>query len=231
MKMLLIALLCFLLLCLCACVATLPERTQLTSGEIPAQETMSSASTKESALKKTSEPMAFSSTNESKPEKISEVLEEHCNKSLEEDSFVQNYAFHDTKDGKISMLVISGEGSGGKKLYDSIYSVQNDIAIRQEQFLPPELGHNLSTTLFLNGIIMNEIDDAGSRYYAYYGFENGVLTYQAGLLDEGNSYYCCFPDASRNSLTKAEFDRVKKEFEGDGQVVELDWKPLAEYGR
>jgi len=32
-------------------------------------------------------------------------------------------------------------------------------------------------------------------------------------------------------ITKAEFDRVQKEFEGDGQTVELDWKPLAEYGR
>jgi len=26
-------------------------------------------------------------------------------------------------------------------------------------------------------------------------------------------------------------DTLQKEFEGDGEVVELDWKPLAEYGR
>jgi hypothetical protein len=32
-------------------------------------------------------------------------------------------------------------------------------------------------------------------------------------------------------ITQAEFDRVQNEMEGDGQVVELDWKPLAEYGR
>jgi hypothetical protein len=32
-------------------------------------------------------------------------------------------------------------------------------------------------------------------------------------------------------LSPNEFDRVKQEFEDDGQVVEIDWKPLAEYGR
>jgi len=32
------------------------------------------------------------------------------------------------------------------------------------------------------------------------------------------------------SITKAEFDRVQKEMKGNGQMVEFDWKPLAEYG-
>ena len=73
--------------------------------------------------------------------------------------------------------------------------------------------------------------------------ENGELKYQLGLVEEEfyggtlgdsfNSYYRINPSntSKRISIKKREYNRLKKQFEGDGQVVEIDWKPLAEYGR
>ncbi|MCL2299140.1 MAG: hypothetical protein FWC27_03210, partial [Firmicutes bacterium] len=49
--------------------------------------------------------------------------------------------------------------------------------------------------------------------------------------DTGECYRKDGQDDLPKVITKAEFDRLKNEFEGDGQTVELDWKPLAEYGR
>jgi hypothetical protein len=68
----------------------------------------------------------------------------------------------------------------------------------------------------------------------YYRFEGGQLKLQIDLVNAWGDYYQAY-DIDRVGLgtpiTKAEYDRVKAEMEGDGQVVEIDWKPLAEYGR
>ncbi|MCL2298700.1 MAG: hypothetical protein FWC27_00960 [Firmicutes bacterium] len=48
---------------------------------------------------------------------------------------------------------------------------------------------------------------------------------------ESDFFFCFIPDGTEVHITQEEFERLHDQYEGDGQVVELDWKPLAEYGQ
>ena len=116
----------------------------------------------------------------------------------------------------------------------SVYSIQDGVAVYQKGFFrdlaaemefsePP--GTISVPVLYKNGTI--RMGD-----YGYYRLENGVIKNTIVLEEDG----ICYSHIINNPypptpITKEEFDRIRKEFEGDGQVVELDWKTLAEYGR
>ena len=54
-----------------------------------------------------------------------------------------------------------------------------------------------------------------------------------GTMGDTTPYYRIDPrnPSNRIPITEKEYNRLKKEYEGDGKVVEIDWKPLAEYGK
>lgn len=67
----------------------------------------------------------------------------------------------------------------------------------------------------------------------YSHFVNGKLEYYGILTggEDGSFMHCYVADgvSKDEKITKAEYDRLKKEIEGDGTVVKLDWKRYDEY--
>jgi hypothetical protein len=103
---------------------------------------------------------------------------------------------------------------------------QKQFSSDSERSLPP--------VLYRNGTIWRKCTDDDLWYDIYYRFENGELKPRISLSTDYdyNEYFRFDPDfKKRISITKEEYDRTCKEFEGDGQVVALDWRPLAEYAR
>ncbi len=104
------------------------------------------------------------------------------------------------------------------------------------------------TSLLLNGVIKmmwlsnweewrfhlvnDEIGSAPS--YAYVRFENGDLKEMITLTvdDKGKHWRYDDPNSfDRTRITKEAFESLRLEYEGNGQLVELNWRPLAEYGK
>ena len=87
-------------------------------------------------------------------------------------------------------------------------------------------------TILKNGTIRIEGRDDNGTGFGYWRFEDdGVLRNQVGLSIESGKYIrvTTTDGYQRIPIAKEEYDRIKKEMEGDGQVVKLDWKPIAEY--
>ncbi|MCL2299096.1 MAG: hypothetical protein FWC27_02980, partial [Firmicutes bacterium] len=144
------------------------------------------------------------------------------------------YFLYDVDDNGTKELLIGMEWWDQISLY-VVYTIQNGEAVLQKGFRPDPMSGG-PAMLFKNGTIRS-VDEWG-YIIAYHRFEDGELRWQTTLIDNYDpqfdigQYYCVdVPDDPQKTITKAEFDRVRNEFEGDGQVVELDWKPLAEYGR
>ena len=63
-----------------------------------------------------------------------------------------------------------------------------------------------------------------------YGDERGL--FRVNPTDSENDFDFYFiPDGTEVRISQEEYERLQKEMEGDGKTVDLDWKPLAEYGR
>ena len=209
MKKLSIALLCLLLVGICAC----------RQDELPGVTTERPTTTSASAIVEL-DPGEFAA--------YSEVIKDYQAQLVDNEYLLaQDYAFCNIEGTNLLLLGIENFYIGS--LFDSVYAIQNGVAARQEEFRAPQLGHDLITTLFKNGTIRSDVDDAGARNYCYHRMKNGELKFQTVVVDEGNCWFG-FIDDKRTPISKEEFDRVRKEFEGDGQTVELDWKPLAGYG-
>jgi hypothetical protein len=138
------------------------------------------------------------------------------------------YAFYDIDgDGANELLI------GWDENIESVYSIQNGVAVEQNDY-PLWTEYNPPTILFENGVIRvdNTREGQGPFSIYYYRFEDGTLRFQTGLFDyDGKEYsqYDTADLAEDTPITKAEFERLQKQYEGDGQIVQLDWKPLAEY--
>jgi len=63
-----------------------------------------------------------------------------------------------------------------------------------------------------------------------YGDKRGLFRVNPTGEDKDYDFYF-IPDGTEVRITQEEYERLHEQLEGDGQVVELDWKPLAEYGR
>jgi len=144
------------------------------------------------------------------------------------------YAYYDI-DGDGTEELLTGWGGS----LERVYTIRNGVAVRQEQYFGPVGSDFSETRLFKNGTIRVNSDNDSGYFFSYYRFEGGEIKGQLCLKRRlEHERYRREYDYSKDPvvatdipITKAEFDRLRKEFEGDGQVVELDWKPLAEYGR
>jgi len=145
----------------------------------------------------------------------------------------QYYALHDIDDNGTKELLIGSEEYSGIVL-QAVHAIQNGVAVWQEALPSLVADFPEQRSILKNGTIRvkSVVADEGS-FFRYYRFEDGELKLQIILLDSafGIEYYRREYGNNDVPITNEEFDRVQKEMEGDGQVVELDWKPLAEYGR
>ena len=141
------------------------------------------------------------------------------------------YSFYDINGDGIEELLLSTDGSNDNKCLHTVFVIQDGVAVWQEQFAPYPY-FSPPPILFKNGTIWSSSGIEEPFYYSYYRFIGGELKFQTLLKDDYGKYYRMHVQYGPIApITKEEFDRLQKEFEGDGQVVELDWKPLAEYGR
>jgi len=143
----------------------------------------------------------------------------------------QSYVLYDLDNNGTKELLLGLEGWG----ITDVYTIQNDIAVRQEEFFVDPYG-GAQPVLLKNGTIRKEwVHDGCQLNISYHCFEDGELKFQTSLRDDCDNWGSFFhynPATKKETpITKAEFNRLQKELEGDGEVVELDWKPLAEYGR
>jgi len=144
---------------------------------------------------------------------------------------VRYYAFYDIDGNGVNELLIGAETYDGKAIM-SIFTTQNGAAVRQEAWPGYMAQFPCWHLLYRNGTIRYEGTDEGSRGYGYFRFENGELKRLPGLSVKSGEYFRYAEDGITTiPISKEEFDRVQREMEGDGQIVELDWKPLAEYGQ
>ena len=166
-----------------------------------------------------------------KNDPYSYVVKEHY-RYMKSDSFgrMYYYAFYDIDGNGTEELLLGIDSGWGKSLY-AIYTIKNGGAVQQKQYITDPVSDPPSL-LFQNGTIRSDGNYDGVLDFSYYCFENSELKFQTLLTNDYGSYYRLYVQyGPSKSITKEEFNRVKKEFEGDGQTVELDWKPLAEYGR
>ena len=147
--------------------------------------------------------------------------------------FTRYYALH-TIDGNEVLLL--GVEERGTIFLDVIYVIQNDTAIQQERIMwggglrwasfPP--------ALFENGTIRvgNDMDADSALIFRYYRFDNSELRPRVRLIKECDiHHFYSYPSQERIQITREEFERRKQEMEGNGQTIEIDWRPLSEFGR
>jgi len=146
-------------------------------------------------------------------------------------SNADHYALYDIDSNGTQELLLSWQLDGHFYLA-TVYAIKDGTAVRQEGIFAQDVGSEAPALLFKNGTICLGLNDEGDLFYYYYRFEDSELKFQTMIKDEWRGYYRTNDIyKSTNPITKEEFDRVKTEMEGNGQVVELDWKPLAEFGR
>ena len=146
----------------------------------------------------------------------------------------QSYVLYDIDDNGTKEVLLGKEFRGYISLV-AIYVIKDGVVVWQEKFMADPESGGPPPFVYKNGIIrVHSYDTDDYKNYYYYHLTDGELKFQTLLCDHIDGYFCNneYGSGSRgNSITKEEFERLQKEFEGDGQVVELDWKPLAEYGR
>ena len=220
MKKIFGAFLCLLFLGFCAC------------GQIASEKETATSTTLRTNSAKTTETIMTTVTTAigiitSKDEPFADSIIDYIEKYIQKYEG-QLYAFYDVdSDGKKELLE---GGNYWNNLYLArVYTIQNSIAVRQEAFLSdPTM--DLVALLYKNGTI--RLEDTMNNRFTYYQFEGGELKFQIKLFNDSVEYYGILElNGPRTLIAKEEYDRLQKEMEGDGQVVDLDWKPLAEYGR
>lgn len=142
------------------------------------------------------------------------------------------YFLYDIDNNGTDELLI-GVGYPASICIESVYAVRDGVMVPQEKFFVYGGDLNICPSLIYNNGTVRVDDNEGIQTFAYYQFEDGVLMLQTILFVDSymDEYYRREYGNIDIPLTKEEFDLVQKEYEGDGQVVELNWKPLAEYGK
>ena len=157
------------------------------------------------------------------------------------------YAFYDMDgDGTEELLLGKGYGAELPRLIE-VYAIQGGIAVQQPFRVSRSAddAYYLSPSLLDNGIIWSFYDNGDGSKLCYWGyrFEDGQLKLQMKLARsmsfdghdysyEGNAYFRGNVEDAAGKDTPIgyeEYERLWKEFAGDGQSIEIDWKPLAAY--
>jgi len=229
MKKLFIASLCLLLAGLCACEPSRQEKPT-SSGESTETATTAIALSTVDVKADENDPFSFV---------VKELYDDVRSHSIDMNyDFLkgQFYTFYDIDgNGTEELLLGVAMWEDGENTLHSICAIKDGIAMNP---VPLWTDDDSPVVLFTNATIMTKRASDNERRISYYRFEDGELKYQTGLR-YGDDYSLEYDDGEyyrRESgeyipITKEEFNRVKQEMEGDGQVVELDWKPLAEYGQ
>ena len=219
MKKLCIALLCVLLVGLCACGQGEPDEV-LTTALFGAEATTE-------AVKATPLSPAEIKALESGP--YADVLNSlvwRYHEELRE----EYYALCDIDGDGTDELLVQYNRVMNHGLYGyTAYTLQNGVAVQQEEFYCNSVSAS-PLVVFKNGVV--KTDD---RYLTYFRFDDGELKIHTRLFDEPDSEFGRYSSYSplisskRTPITKNEFDRLQKEMEGNGQTVYVNWKTLAEY--
>ena len=229
MKKKFFAALCLLLAGLYACGGVISEETQIPTTDSEAVDIATTLATSEtSALSPTESKI---NENDSYFDVINFIISPYQNQLDKLNG--QYYALYDIDGNGIEELLWSMDVYGGKS-FNSIFTIQNGVVVEVNEFFSayrfPEQASQ--TLLFRNGIIRSDNNHEGVPRYNYYRFEDGKIKPLTAIFTVNGDYYSLDPvTGDEMTITKREFDRLQKEMEGDGQIVELDWKPLAEYGR
>jgi len=224
MKKLMTLVLCLFLLLLCSCEKATSEK-DTTNKET--SETLATNEKTTTQHETTAPSTTDFSLNIDKNDPYYNVIKEY------EDDDIQllraeHYVYYDI-DGNGTKELLMGWGGS----LERVYTIRNGVAVQQEEFYV-HLDTAGPTVLFENGTIRGEgSGEGGTLSNGYYRFEAGELKWKISLNIESGEYLKRYPNDPMKSIpiSKEEYDRLKKEMEGDGQLVELDWKPLAEYGR
>ena len=236
MKKMIIALQCLLLVSFCAC-------GQKSQGEITTATNNPEKTTQETTVKtstevttaRMSEPFVSTVKNTTnKTDPYSDFLNADRVKYLSNPYALENsyYAFYDI-DGNDTLELLEGWKTYSGIVLNAVFIIQNGVVMRQEALTGWMEEFDSQRLLFKNGTIRTSGYDENGTGYGYLRFEAGELKYQAGLSIESGKYIRVYTEGGyeRVLITKEEYERVQKEMEGDGQVVELDWRPLAEWGQ
>ena len=246
MKKLFIVLFCTLLVGLCACERIKPSEETSTDTTKQEESTLyastETTATADTSIDKTTtekfKPATLSPAEikalESGP--FSNVLSERV-ESYDDSPYrlaEQRYVFYDIDGNGTKELLLGADWGAGVNLH-TVCVIQDGVAVQQKKlFVDPDLGNPF--LLYENGTIrVDRVDDTVVFYYYYFRFEGKEIKHKMMLIDNTyfieNDFFSNKDPMKRTPITKAEFDHLQKEMEGDGQVVELDWKPLAEYGK
>jgi len=155
-----------------------------------------------------------------------EMLQEEAFLSFEfyllEESEVY-YAFYDTDNNGAMALILRGRG-----ILD-IYTIQNDVAVQAKSFYfarNAEFGTGvwlLETGIIQSGDIINN---------RFYRFEDGLLKFQGALIQGTGNMRHILADGSETIVTWDESLQLIEDYgEGNWNRAQLDWQPLAEFGR
>ena len=232
MRKMLTLLICMVLTSLCACGQAKPdERT--TSFTVDTAE----ATTEQPAMTTESTTVKFE-IEESDP--YGNAIKKHYELLLDHGVDISTrtyYALYDIDGNGTKELLLGEDGSYKREdmiTIFNVYTIQNGVAMSPE--IPGGLYWSGPPTVVLdNGLIRRtEVGEGGGPFStSYYRLEDGKLKLQKFLVDDWGEYYIrdTVDLSKKTPLTKEEFDHLKAETEDNAQVVELDWKPLAEYGK
>ena len=153
------------------------------------------------------------------------------------------YALYDT-DGKGTMaLLLGGANSNGE--VREIYTLQDGVMERKLNANDYEKVGDSMIRILKTGYLYTERLN-GSPTRGYYRFEDGQLKLVVdlgGYDDDSGSFridptgterdffFDFVPDGTEVRIAAEEHKRLVKKFVGNWEPADLDWKPLAEYGR
>jgi len=153
----------------------------------------------------------------------------------------EDYALYDTDNQGTMALFLGIKNPDG--FINEIYILQNGVA---ERVLSADnASGDCVITMYKTGVICtDQLDGEGAG--GLYRFEDGQLKLIAGLGTYGDErggyrvgptggekdfFFDFIPDGTEVYMSADEFNGLIEELLGDFEPMELDWKPLAEYGR
>lgn len=119
-----------------------------------------------------------------------------------------------------------------KILISSVYTIENGKVVKQDSSVWWNDDYIWDRVLLSNGLIRTTLGDKETPSYSYLGFENGKLKLECAVYYMSDRYFRIYDSiVEEEEITKEEYERLRKEAEGDAEVVEINWKRIDEYGK
>jgi len=246
MKKLFTALLCLLLVGLCACGEVKQEEITAGKGTTEITESKQSTEVSTTAEVKTSVKIK-TDPNDPYSYVAADVVDGGIDWPVLSDylpDWRDHYILYDIDDKGTEALLIGGGNPHGEVL--EIYTIKDGVVEKKLSVYDDEGRRTM--IMWKNGIISTgELDGGGAG--GFYRFdEDGQLKLIMGLgiyrdggyyrIDptgtEKDFFFNYIPDGAEVGISGEEYTRLMKEFFGEDYKMEratLDWKPLAEYGQ